>query len=139
MVHVAFSIEKLLRLYKKHPEAKIIAHPESEEHLLKTAHFIGSTTALLNYVKKDCANEFIVATEAGILHQMEKEVPDKKIIPAPAYEDNTCSCSECEFMKLNSLKKLYLCMKYEQPEIIVKEGLRVKALKPIERMLELSK
>jgi len=117
VVHEAFSIEELLQLYKKHPNAKIIAHPESREHILKVAQFIGSTTALLKHVREDSANEFIVATEVGILHQMRKEVPGKTLIPAPVGEDDSCACSECAFMKLNSLEKLYLCMKYEQPGI----------------------
>lgn len=138
MVHEAFSIDKLLAAHKKHPNAKIIAHPESESHILKVATFIGSTAKLIEYVKNDPAEEFIVATEAGILHQMSKEIPHKKIIAAPAYEENKCACSECGYMKMNTLQKLYLCMKYEQPEIILPEGIREKALRPIERMLELS-
>ncbi|MFH1320877.1 MAG: quinolinate synthase NadA [Bacteroidota bacterium] len=138
VVHEAFSMEKLLNLHKKHPDAKIIAHPESEDHILKVAAYIGSTTGLLNYVKNDPAREFIVATEAGILHQMKKEVPAKNLFPAPSHEDNTCACSECEFMKLNTLEKIYLCIKYEKPEVIVPEELRKKALLPIQRMLELS-
>ena len=137
MVHEAFSIDKLISLYKKHPNAKIIAHPESESHILKTAHFIGSTTQLIDFAKNDPGLEFIVATEAGILHQMAKEVPNKSIIAAPAYAENTCACSECEYMKLNTLEKLYNCIKYEQPEVHVPEDIRVKALIPIQRMLAL--
>jgi len=137
IVHEAFSIDKLISLYKKHPEAKIIAHPESESHILKTAHYIGSTTQLINYAKNDPGQEFIVATEAGILHQMQKEVPDKTIIAAPAYAENTCACSECAYMKLNTLQKLYICMKHELPEAFVPEDIRQKALIPIQRMLAL--
>ena len=138
MVHEAFSIDKLLAAHKAHPNAKIIAHPESESHILKVATFIGSTAKLIDFVKNDPAEEFIVATEAGILHQMSKEIPHKKIIAAPAYEENKCACSECAYMKMNTLQKLYLCMEYEQPEIILPEDIRKKALRPIERMLELS-
>lgn len=138
MVHEAFSIDKLLAAHKKHPKAKIIAHPESESHILKVASYIGSTSKLIDFVKNDPADEFIVATEAGILHQMSREVPHKKIIAAPAYEENKCSCSECGFMKMNTLQKLYLCMKYEAPEIILSDHIIKNALKPIQRMLELS-
>jgi len=138
MVHEAFSIDKLLKLHRQHPNAKIVAHPESEEPVLRVANYIGSTTGMINYVKNDPHNEFIVATEAGIMHQMQKEVPHKKIIAAPAFEDNTCACSECQFMKMNTLQKLYLCMKNEKPEILIEEELRLKALKPIKRMLEIS-
>jgi len=138
MVHEAFSIDKLLKLHRQHPNAKIVAHPESEEPVLRVANYIGSTSGMINYVKNDPHNEFIVATEAGIMHQMQKEVPHKKIIAAPAAEDNTCACSECQFMKMNTLQKLYLCMKNEKPEILIEEELRLKALKPIKRMLEIS-
>ena len=138
IVHEAFSIDKLLHTHQAHPEAKIIAHPESEAHILKTAAFIGSTSGLINYAKTDPAKEFIVATEAGILHEMQKEVPNKTLYPAPAHEDNTCACSECPYMKMNNMKKLYLCMKYELPEIHVSEAIQKKALIPIQRMLEIS-
>lgn len=138
VVHEAFSIDKLLKTYNTHPDAKIIAHPESEDHILKTAAYIGSTSGLINYAKTNPAKEFIVATEAGILHEMQKEVPDKKLIPAPAVEDNSCACSECPYMKLNNMKKLYLCMKYELPEIQVPDDIQKKALIPIQRMLEIS-
>ena len=138
IVHEAFSIDKLLDTHQAHPEAKIIAHPESEEHILKTAAYIGSTSGLINYAKTDDAKEFIVATEAGILHEMQKEVPGKTLYPAPAVEDNTCACSECPYMKMNTMKKLYLCMKYELPEIHVPEDIRKKALVPIQRMLDIS-
>lgn len=138
IVHEAFSIDKLLHTHQAHPEAKIIAHPESEAHILKTAAYIGSTSGLINYAKTDPAKEFIVATEAGILHEMQKEVPNKTLYPAPAHEDNTCACSECPYMKMNNMKKLYLCMKYELPEIHVSEAIQKKALIPIERMLDIS-
>ncbi len=138
IVHEAFSIEKLIKTHQKNPNATIIAHPESEDHILKTAAYVGSTSGMINYVKNNPAKEFIVATEAGILHEMQKEVPDKELIPAPSFEDNTCACSECHFMKMNTMQKLYLCMKYELPEVIVPEEIRVKALIPIERMLEIS-
>lgn len=138
IVHEAFSLDKLLELYKQYPSAKIIAHPESEAHILKVANFIGSTSGMLNYVRSSDHNTFIVATEAGILHQMQKDVPGKTLIPAPAKEDNTCACSECAFMKMNTLKKLYDCLATEEPEIVLSEDLMKKALVPIERMLELS-
>lgn len=138
IVHEAFSLDKLIEIYNKHPSAKIVAHPESESHILKTAHYIGSTSGILNFIKNDTAEIFIVATEAGILHQLSKEVPHKTLIPAPSHEDNTCACSECAFMKVNTLEKLYLCLKNESPEITITEALRLQALKPIEKMLELS-
>ena len=139
IVHEAFAIDKLLELHKLHPKAKIVAHPESETHLLKVANYIGSTTGMINFVKQDDANEFIIATEAGILHQMSKVVPHKFLIPAPSHEDNTCACSECAFMRLNTMEKVYLCLKYELPEIHVPEEIQKKALLPIQRMLEISK
>jgi quinolinate synthase len=139
MVHEAFSIEKLLDLHKEHPDAEIIAHPESPSHILKTAAYIGSTAGLLKYARESKNEKFIVATEAGILHEMIKQVPNKILIPAPAEEDNTCACSECAYMKLNTMKKLYTCMKFELPDIEVEETMAAKALVPIERMLALSK
>lgn len=139
IVHEAFSIHKLLELYKQHPDAVIIAHPESEEHILKTASYIGSTAGMINYVKTCPKEKFIVATEAGILHKMQQEVPGKVFIPAPTEEDNTCACSECAFMKVNTLQKLYNCLLNESPQIEVPENIRKKALLPIKRMLELSK
>lgn len=139
IVHEAFAIDKILELHKNHPNAKIVAHPESEEHILKVAHYVGSTTGMINFVKNDSGQEYIIATEAGILHQMTKEVPHKDLIPAPSHEDNTCACSECAFMRMNTIEKLYLCLKYELPEIHVPEDIRLKALVPIQRMLEISK
>lgn len=138
VVHEAFSLEKLIDLHKKHPDAEIIAHPESETHILKTASYIGSTAGMINYVKNSSHQKFIVATEAGILHKMHQEVPQKILIPAPAYEDNTCACSECMYMKVNTLKKVYDCLLSESPEITVPEDIRQRALIPIERMLKLS-
>lgn len=138
IVHEAFAIDKLLELQKQHPKAKIVAHPESEEHILKVAHFVGSTTGMINFVKEDTSDEYIIATEAGILHKMAKEVPRKSLIPAPSHEDNTCACSECPYMRLNTMEKLYLCIKHELPEIVVPEEIRLRALIPIQRMLEIS-
>lgn len=138
IVHEAFSIDKLIRLSNQFPEAKIIAHPESETHILQVARFVGSTSSMINFVKNDSARQFIVATEAGILHKMREEAPEKELIPAPANEDNTCACSECAFMKVNTLEKLYLCMRDELPAIEIPEDIRIKALTPIARMLELS-
>jgi len=139
MVHEAFSMEKLIDLYKEHPDAELIAHPESEAHMLKVAKYIGSTSGLLHYVRNSNKKKFIVATEAGILFQMMQENPNKTIIPAPAKEDNTCACSECAYMKMNTLKKLYLCLLHELPNIQVDADLSKKAIIPIQRMLEISK
>ena len=139
VVHEAFSLEKLIEVHKKHPDAQIIAHPESETHILQTASYIGSTSGMINYVKTNPHNKFIVATEFGILHKMQQEVPDKILIPAPAKEDNTCACSECGYMKMNTLQKVYDCLLNETPEVTVPEDIIRKALVPIERMLELSK
>ena len=138
IVHEAFSMERIAKQLAENPDAKLIAHPESETAVLDLAHFIGSTSALLDYVQKDDCQKFIVATEEGILHEMKKRAPEKELIPALVY-DESCNCSECFFMKRNTLEKLYLCMKYELPEITMEEELRLKALKPIEAMLELSK
>jgi len=139
IVHEAFSIDKILKLHKKHPQAEFIAHPESESQVLEIATYIGSTSGLIKYVKESQSQEFIVATEAGILYKMQMEVPDKLLIPAPANEDNNCACSECAFMKMNTLEKLYQCLKNEAPVVDVAEAIRKKALIPINRMLELSK
>src|ERR1700712_4474589 len=137
MVHEIFSLEKITKLKVRHPEAKVIAHPECEQPVLDIADFIGSTTQLLNYAKTDAAQEFIVVTETGILHQMQKDSPNKTFIPGPP--NNHCACNDCPYMKLNTLEKLYLCMKYEMPELLMDENLRSASLKPIERMLEISK
>jgi len=137
VVHEAFSFEKIVSLIKVYPRAKFIAHPESESHVLDIAHYIGSTSALLNFVQKDKTKEYIVATEVGILHEMQKCCPEKKFIPAPV-EDDTCACSECGFMKLNTLEKLYRCLLEESPEIRMNKKLMDAARIPIERMFELS-
>lgn len=138
IVHEAFSMERIAKQVAENPDAKLIAHPESETPVLDLAHFIGSTSALLNFVEKDEAQKFIVATEEGILHEMRKRAPHKILIPALVF-DESCNCSECFYMKRNTMEKLYLCLKYELPEILIDEELRLKALKPIEKMLELSK
>jgi quinolinate synthase len=137
MVHEIFSREKITKLKARHPEAKVIAHPECEEVVLQEADFIGSTTQLLKYTTTSPASSFIVATETGILHQMQKDNPHKTLIPAPP--NNACACNECPHMKLNTLEKLYLALKYEQPELLMEEELRLAAKKPIDRMLEISK
>ena len=137
IVHEAFSLEKLIDLHKKYPTAQIIAHPESETHILQVANYIGSTSGMINYVKESDQNIFIVATEAGILHKMQQDNPEKTLIPAPAKEDNTCACSECAFMKLNTLEKLYNCLRDESPEVKLEPHIIEKALIPIQRMLAL--
>jgi len=136
MVHEIFSQEKLVKLKFQHPNAKVIAHPECEPAILEYADFIGSTTALLNYSKKSTDQEFIVLTETGILHQMQKSSPDKTFIPAPP--DNSCACNNCPYMKLNTLEKIFIALKFEQPELLMDEELIKKAKKPILKMLELS-
>jgi quinolinate synthase len=136
MVHEIFSLEKITKLKIRHPNAKLIAHPECEEPILALADYIGSTTGLLKFSQVDTSQEFIVATEAGILHQMQKASPHKTFIPAPP--ENTCACNDCPYMKLNTLEKLYLCLKYETPEITMDEEIRLLAKRPIDRMLEIS-
>ena len=136
MVHEIFSLEKIMKLRIRHPKAKFIAHPECEDAVLRLADYVGSTTGLLKYTEKDDASEYIVATETGILHQMQKSSPHKTFIPAPP--TNSCACNDCPHMKLNTLEKLYLCMKYELPEILMDEEIRVAAKRPIDRMLEIS-
>ena len=136
MVHEIFSLEKITKLKVRHPNAKLIAHPECEDPILKIADYIGSTTGLLKYTQKDDSKEYIVATETGILHQMMKASPQKTFIPAPP--NNSCACNDCPHMKRNTLEKIYLCMEYETPEILMDEELRLAALKPIKRMLEIS-
>lgn len=137
MVHEQFSVEKIVKLMEQYPDAEMIAHPECEKPLLLLAQFIGSTSALLNHVQKSKAQKFIVATESGILHQMKKACPDKLFIPAPS-NDSTCACDDCSYMKLNSMRKLYLCMKNELPEVQLSDEVIEKARKPIERMLAIS-
>lgn len=136
-VHEKFSLQKIIELKIKHPDALLIAHPECEEEVLENADFIGSTSALLKFVQTDNHSSYIVATETGILHQMQKYCPTKTFIPAPP--NNTCACNECPYMKLNTLEKIYLALRDEQPEIIMSQELIEKAKKPLIRMLELSK
>jgi len=136
-VHEQFSVEKIIELKKQFPNAKVLAHPECKKVLLQLADFIGSTAALLNYSSKSESNEFIVATESGIIHEMKKKRPEKLFIPAPP-NDSTCACNECSFMRLNSLEKLYNCLKYELPEVTVEEEVRLKAVSSIHRMLDIS-
>ena len=136
MVHEIFSLEKLIKLKAQHPNALILAHPECEAVILEYADFIGSTTAILNYSKKSDAQEFIVLTETGIIHQMQKSSPTKTFIPAPP--NNSCACNDCPHMKLNTLEKIYIALKYEQPELVMSDELIEKSRKPIDKMLELS-
>jgi quinolinate synthase len=136
MVHEIFSLEKILRLKEQHPEAKMIAHPECEAAVLQHADYIGSTTGLLKFSMEDEAQAYIVATETGILHKMQQSSPHKTFIPAPP--NNACACNDCPHMKRNTLEKIYLCMKYAQPEILMDEELRLRAKLPIDRMLEIS-
>lgn len=136
MVHEIFSLEKITKLKVRHPQAKLIAHPECEESILSIADFIGSTTELLKYTQTNKSDTFIVATESGILHKMIEQSPNKTFIAAPP--DNACACNECPHMKRNTLEKIYNCLKYEQPEILMNEELRLAAKKPIDRMMEIS-
>ncbi|MDP4172351.1 MAG: quinolinate synthase NadA [Bacteroidota bacterium] len=136
IVHETFSERKIIQLKVKYPEAKIIAHPECEEVVLRHADYIGSTSKLLKYVQEDSAKTYIVATETGIIHQMQKSAPEKLYIPAPP--ETSCSCNDCPHMKRNTMEKLYLCMKNKYPKLTMDEPLRLRALKPIERMLEMS-
>jgi quinolinate synthase len=137
IVHEIFSVKKITELRTRHPQAKFIAHPECEEPVLRMADFIGSTTALLKYTQSDTAKEFIVGTESGIIHQMKISSPDKLFIPAPP--ETNCACNDCPYMKLNTLEKLYLCMEYETPEILMSADLMKKGRIPIDRMLEISR
>ncbi|WP_267383451.1 quinolinate synthase NadA [Cyanobacterium sp. uoEpiScrs1] len=137
IVHEIFSERKLIQLKIENPRAEIIAHPECETAVLRHADYIGSTTALLKYCQQSSSNEFIVATEPGIIHQMEKVASTKHFIPAPAM--NNCACNECPHMRLNTLEKLYLAMKFKQPEIILDTSIMIAALRPIQKMLELSR
>lgn len=137
MVHETFSEKKIVQLKIEYPEAETIAHPECEPAVLRHADYIGSTTALLNYSQQSPSSTFIVATEPGIIHQMQKQQPDKQFIPAPPV--NQCACNECPHMRLNTLEKLYFAMKNRTPEITLPEDIRLAALRPIQRMLEMSK
>jgi quinolinate synthase len=136
-VHEEFSLERILELKRNNKDAKILAHPECEKPILIVADHVGSTSSLLKYSKKDDGKKYIVATESGIIHQMQKESPNKEFIPAPP-KDSTCACNDCSFMKLITLKKVYNTLKYEMPEIVIEEEKRKKAEKPIRRMLEIS-
>ncbi|MFP4122588.1 MAG: quinolinate synthase NadA [Coleofasciculus sp.] len=136
IVHETFSEKRIVQLQIEHPDAEVIAHPECEPPVLRHASYIGSTTALLKYSQTSPRSKFIVATEPGIIHQMQKQMPDKRFIPAPA--TNNCNCNECPFMRLNTLEKLYLAMKQRQPEITLPEHIRIAAFKPIQRMLDMS-
>ena len=136
IVHETFSEKKLIRLKMQYPEALVLAHPECEETVLRHADFVGSTSNIRRFARESTSTEFIVATEEGILHQMRKDCPDKSFIPAPP--ESGCNCSQCPHMRLNTLEKLYLCLKHEQPEITMDEAVRLRALKPIERMMEMS-
>ncbi len=136
LVHETFSEKQIVQLKVKHPEAAVIAHPECEEAVLRHADFIGSTNALLSYVSRDDRPAYIVVTEAGILHQMQKEAPAKRLIPAPSVHN--CNCNECPYMRLNTLEKVYLALRDRQPEIVLPEPLRLAALRPLERMLAMS-
>ncbi len=136
IVHETFSEEKLVRLKVRHPNAPVLAHPECEEPVLRQADFVGSTSAIRKFARESAEKEFIVATEEGIIHQMQKDSPEKTFIPAPP--ESGCNCSQCPHMRLNTIEKLYLCLKHEAPEITMDEDLRVAALAPIERMMELS-
>ena len=138
MVHEKFSVEKLVGLKQQYPQAEVLAHPECKKNLLILADKIGSTKALLDYAIASPKKQFIVVTESGILYEMRRACPDKEFIPAPA-DDSTCACNECAYMRLNTLEKLYLCLKYEQPEIKISRELCERAVRPINRMLELSK
>lgn len=138
MVHEKYSLEKILKLKDEHQDAAFIAHPECEQPVLMVADFVGSTTALLKYARENRISKFIVATESGILHQMQKDCPEKIFMPAPSV-DSTCGCNDCSFMKLNTMEKLYLCLQYEKPELQLSEELMEKARLPIMRMLEISK
>ena len=136
IVHEMFSERSLVQLKERHPKALVLAHPECTEAVLRHAHYVGSTTGIFNYAKQSTATEFIVATESGIFHQMRKACPDKTFISAPG--EDGCSCSECPHMRLNTMEKLYLCMRDRKPEITLDEDLRRRALRPIARMLEMS-
>ena len=137
-VHEQFSLEKIIELKRQYPDAELIAHPECKHQIIVLADYVGSTQALLNYIGKSASKRFIVATESGILHQMQKSYPDKELIAAPPM-DSTCGCNNCNYMKLNTLEKIYLTLKYEWPEVTVDLEVAKKARRPIDAMLELSK
>ncbi|MBI4446641.1 MAG: quinolinate synthase NadA [Acidobacteria bacterium] len=136
VVHITFSERELIRLQVKHPDALLLAHPECEDRILRRAHHVGSTSSLLEFAKKNSASKFIIATEPGIIHQMQKACPEKCFIPLPG--DDGCSCNECPYMRLNTLEKVYLCMRDRTPEITLPEDLRNAAMAPLQRMLAMS-
>ena len=136
-VHEQFSLEKILELKKQHPGAEVICHPECKKYIVEISDYVGSTAGLLKHVIKSSGKQFIVATESGVLHEMLKACPDKEFIPAPP-NDSTCACNECNFMRLNTMEKLYNTLKYELPEIFVDESVQKKAIRPIQRMLDIS-
>ena len=136
-VHEQFSLEKILELKKQYPDAEVITHPECKQPVVQVSDFVGSTAALLKHTVKSDKKQFIVATESGVIHEMRKQSPDKEFIPAPP-NDSTCACNECNFMRLNTMEKLYNCLKYELPEIFVDEQVQEKAIRPIKKMLEIS-
>lgn len=136
-VHEKFSLEKILELKKTYPDALLLTHPECKKYIADISDYVGSTAGILKFATQSNKKRFIVATESGIIHEMRKQNPEKEFIPAPP-EDASCACNECNYMRLNTLEKLYLCLKNEQPEITVDEAIRVKAVKPIQRMLEIS-
>lgn len=138
IVHEAFSFDTLVQLIVEHPEAVIVAHPESEPHILEIAHYVGSTSKMIQYIKYSGKDTFIVGTEAGILHELSKQAPEKSLIPLPIHEDNTCACSECAFMKVNTLEKLYNCMLYETPEVQIDTAIIKRAKAPITKMIAFS-
>lgn len=135
IVHEAFSFDKLLKLKIQHPEAKIVAHPESEPHVLDVANFVGSTSKMIAYIEQSDSTSFIVGTEVGLLHELGKRVPEKTLIPLPTHEDNTCACSECAFMKVNTLEKVYRCLAFEEPEIKVDPRIFESAKAPLIKMI----
>ncbi|HLV41419.1 MAG TPA: quinolinate synthase NadA [Brumimicrobium sp.] len=139
IVHEAFSFDKLLKLKLEYPEAKVVAHPESEPHILEVSDYVGSTSKMINYIKTSEADTFIVGTEAGILHELSRQAPGKNLIPLPIHEDNTCACSECAFMKVNTLEKVYNCLLNESPEINIDPQIFDRAKAPIVKMIEFSK
>lgn len=137
-VHEAFSVQKLIELVQSYPSAKILAHPESKSEILKIAHFTGSTSAMIRYISESSADTFLIGTEVGILHQMKEMAPEKILIPIPTTEDTACACSECAYMKINTLQKVLRCLETESPEIILDPLVSDLALIPIQRMLQLS-
>lgn len=136
-VHEQFSLEKIVALKKQYPQAELIAHPECKQYIIELSDFVGSTAGLIKHVQQSQSQQFIVATESGVLIEMQRRCPDKQFIPAPP-EDSTCACNECSYMRMNTLEKVYLCLRDETPEITVDAGIAKKALRPIERMLDIS-